>query len=347
MKLRILLLISTLSFSGCALLYSYSENLPQRIDGWVAEKKYNTALNTISYIKSNHKDYRIIKRKKVIIQQKMLSYEKAAIEKSMQLSSQGEWVKAFNLIDEVSNNIVETNKIDKHRAILLIKRNKVISSYENEILYAQAKNLADKMKLYERISKTVLEGETNQLNISEFNNARKETILRLTRRSEQQHRNALYYEAIATIELAFKLNPDKEIASRLSEIKKRIKQESKQIKAFQIKEAKSLLSKLSQGYSHLILKRTKDTIKQLSKNKDNPHLELIRKLQKHLTAGVNQNFEAARSLYSKGKTQQALSIWLELKKLEPENPKLLSHIERAEKIMSKLKTLSNKPAKKK
>lgn len=47
-------------------MYSYSDNLPQQINQWIAEKKYNTALNTISHIKPSHKDYRVIQRKKIL-----------------------------------------------------------------------------------------------------------------------------------------------------------------------------------------------------------------------------------------------------------------------------------------
>jgi len=83
----------------------------------------------------------------------------------------------------------------------------------------------------------------------------------------------------------------------------------------------------------------------LKKSKEPSYLELAEKLKERLNAGVKQRFEAARSLYSKGKIQEALSIWLELKELEPENIKLQSHINRAEKILTKLKKLTNKPEK--
>ena len=110
-----------------------------------------------------------------------------------------------------------------------------------------------------------------------------------------------------------------------------------------------MLTKLSQGYSYEILKETKKTINWLNKIKNNGkvYLQLIAKLKKHLEDGEKQRFEAARNLYSKGKTQEALSIWLELKELNPDNAKLQSHIERAEKVLIKLKKLTNKPAKKK
>ena len=126
-------------------------------------------------------------------------------------------------------------------------------------------------------------------------------------------------------------------------------QKTKSNKSTYIKEAKILLNKLSQGHSHEILKETKEKINWLNKikGKDKDYLLIIKKLKRHLKSGVKQHFEAARKLYSKGKTQEALSIWLDLKELDPEHPKLQSHINRAEKVLIKLKKLSNKPENKK
>ena len=347
MKIRFFLILLSLSISGCSLLYSYSDNLPQRLDQWVKEKKYNVALNTIDYIKPGHKNYRTIQKKKKFIVKQMNAYESAAIKKSTLLVTQGNWIKALKLLEEVADNIVDAKKIDKHHANLLSKRHIVISAYENDVLYSQATNLVAEMKLYGKIKKTVSKDEKNQLNISEFDDLREETSLRLATLSEQQYKKSQYNNALTTISLALKLKPDDKIVTRLKTTKKRIKKVTKLKKASYLKEAKVLLGKLSQGYSHEILNKTKTTIVWLNKNKDGDksYQVLINKLKKHLAKGIKQRFEAARNLYSKGKTQEALSIWLKLKELDPDNAKLQSHIERAEKVLIKLKELSNKPKK--
>ena len=345
MKIRFFLLFLSISLSGCSLIYSYSDDLPQRIDRWIAEKKYKVALNTIDYVKPKHQHYRIIQRKKKIILKQVVSYENAAIEKSNQYSSQDRWIDAFKLLDEVAANIVDTKKIENHRAKLLKKRDKIIATYENDLLYSQAEYLAGKMELYKKIKKTVSKNENNKLDISKFDDLRQETNLRLTKRCEQQYKKGQYDNALTTINLALKLNPNKNIVLRLKKIKNRIKKDTKLKKSLHIKNAKNLLSKLSQGYSHAILKKTKQTIMWLKKNRENKSVYqgLIKRLEVHLTAGVKQHFEAARKLYSKGKTQEALSIWLSIKELKPEYPQLQSHIKRAEKVLIKLEKLSNKP----
>lgn len=348
MKIRILLIFLSLSYSGCSLIYSYSDNLPQRINQWVIEKKYSIALRTINYIKPSHKDYRILQQQKIIIQKKMTAYEAAAIEKSKQMIEEGNWVNAFTLLDEVEGNIINKKNIKLHRKELLSKRNKIISSYENEILNNQAVDLIGKIEFYNKIKKIVSKNESNKLNISQFDRSCNETSLKLAKRSEQQYQQGQYNKALSAIELALKLHPKDDIVLRLNEIKTRIQDDIKRKRLSYVNEAKALVTKLSQGYSYDILNKTKEKIIWLNKIKDNEkvYLDLLDKLKTHLKAGEKQHFEAARKLYSDGKTQEALIIWLELKKLNPEHPKLQSHIKRAEKILNKLEKLSNKADKK-
>ncbi len=347
MRQILLLLFIAISINGCSLLYSYSDNLPQRLDQLTAEKKFNTALNTIEHIKPSHKDYRLIQKKKIVIRNKMNVYEKNAIDKSSQLARQGYWLKALETLDNVAENILETQKIDAQRKKLLAERKKVISGYENDILYSQAKSLADKMGLYKKIKRTVSMSEDNQLDIDEFDELRQETSMRLVQRSEQQFKAGRYDNALTTVNLALKLKPDEDITEELNNIKERVTKATKLKKLSYIKKVKTLLSKLSQGYSHAILKETKETITWLNtiKGNEKEYVKLIAKLKKHLANGVKENFQAARKLYSEGKTQEALSIWLDLKELDPNHPKLDSHIERAQKVLIKLKELSNKPKK--
>jgi tetratricopeptide (TPR) repeat protein len=348
MKIHFLLIAISLSLGGCSLIYSYSDNLPQRLNQWEKEKRFNLALDTIAHIKPTHENYQLVQRKKKILQKKMAAYEKMAIKKSTQLSKQGEWLQALHILDEAEENITDTTNISAHRDHLLTKRENVIAAFEKDVLNIEAANLANKSWLYKKINKTVTINERNELKISEYNELREETSLKLAKRSELQFKNNQLSKALSSIELALILNPDDDITSRLKNIKRQIKQTTRSNKSRYLNEANALLSKLSQGYSHDILIETQEKIAWLEKIKENDkdYIKVLKQLKRHLKRGIKQRFEAARRLYSKGKTQEALSIWQDLKILDPDNAKLQSHIIRAEKVLLKLKELSNKPANK-
>ena len=348
MKKIILLLTVPLFINGCSLIYSYSDDLPQRLSQWENDNKYSLALNTISHIKPGHKDYSLIQKKKKNLLAKMDKYEQTTIEKSQQLSHQGEWLSALQLLDEAEDNILDTTHIIQQREKLLNERELVIEAYEKEVLNIEVNNLVHKSDLYKKINKTVTKNERNELKIEEYDDLRAEVSLKLANKSERQLKKGEYSKALSSIKLALSLNPDEKLATRLNNIKQQVAFANRNKKPQYISEAKDLLTKLTQGYSQEILKETQEKIIWLDELKENDedYIKVIKQLKRHLKRGIKQRFEAARKLYSKGKTQEALIIWLDLRKLDPDNPKLLSHIERAEKVLQKLEKLSNKPANK-
>ncbi|MDX1286061.1 MAG: hypothetical protein R3182_13660 [Draconibacterium sp.] len=250
------------------------------------------------------------------------------------------------MLEEAENNVINESNIVKHRTNLLQKREKVIAAFEKELLNIEATDIANKAGLYKKINNTVAINERNELKISEYNELKREISLKLAQRGEQQFKNRQFSKALSSINLALTLEPDEDITSQLKNIKKQINKTTRRKKPEYIKEAKLLLNKLSQGYSHEILLETQQKIAWLEKIKgnDKDYIRILAQIKRHFRKGIKQRFEAARKLYSEGKTQEALSIWLDLKKLDPDNAKLQSHINRAEKVLRKLEKLSNKPA---
>lgn len=345
MKIISLIFITALSLSGCTLIYSYSDNLPQDISQWIKQKKYNLALNTINHIKPTHKDYAKIQQQKKIILNQVISYEQQVIEETTLLADKGDWIIALEKLDEAAENIPNATKIEQHRNKLIKRRDKLIAEYEYQLLTAQAEDLSGKIDFYDKIRKTIPENGHNILSVSKFDALRNEVSINLFERSEYEYKNSNYGTALEAINLALILKPDEKTSEQIQKLKDTIREDGKLRTKYYSFSAKSLINKLAQGYSHEILKETRETINQLKMNQGNEtfHDELIAQLEKHFDNGVLQYFEAGRVLYSKGKTQEALSIWLEMRDLAPDHPKLKSHISRAEKVLKKLKKLSEKP----
>jgi len=69
-------------------------------------------------------------------------------------------------------------------------------------------------------------------------------------------------------------------------------------------------------------------------------------MHRRIRENVNQGIELGRKLYSQGQVEQALAVWNKLRDLDPDNENLLSHIDRAERVLEKVKKLreEQKPA---
>ena len=61
-----------------------------------------------------------------------------------------------------------------------------------------------------------------------------------------------------------------------------------------------------------------------------------RELNSRIDSNVKQGIEVGRKLYSQGEIERALAVWNKLREIDPNNDYLISHIERAERVMKKL-----------
>lgn len=344
MKRYITLLLIIIHLNGCSLIYSYDSNLAQRVQQWMSEENYITALDTINRIPPAHPQYHNLQINKHEILKRLDKLERQTIKDSKYLAKKGDWLLALKRIDEIEEKLVNTKRLAAHTQKLLLQRNKLIRRYEYEHLNAQAMYLSSKMAFYEKIKKTVDKKENNKFNIIEFDRLCQETSARLLQQAERQYKENRYTQALSTINLALSLNPNKVTSSRLITAKNLIQKLNDTKQLAHIVSAQYLLNSLSEGYNYALLKETQNKIHWLNKNKERKreYKYLIKKLEEHLKLGTKHYFNKARKLYSIGEIEEALSIWLKLKEIVPDYPKLNSHIKRARKILHKLKRLSNK-----
>lgn len=348
MKYYITLLVIIITLNGCSLIYSYDSNLVQRVQQWMNEEKYITAIETINRIPATHPHYHELQINKREILERLNKLEQQTIKDSRSLAKQGEWLLALKRIDETEVKLVNAKKLAEHKQKLLIQRNKLIRKYEHEHLNAQARYLSSRIAFYEKIRKTVDKKEDHEFNRVEFDKLCQETSARLLQQAEYQYKENKYAKALTTINLALSLNPDKATTSRLKTAKNLIQKLNKTKQQAHIVSAESLLISLSQRYSYALLKETKNKLDWFNQNKERKraYRVVIKKLEAHLMLGTKHYFNMARKLYSIGEVEEALSIWLKLKEIVPNYPKLNSHISRAKKILHKLKRLSNKAGEK-
>ena len=344
----LVLFLIIITLNGCSLIYSHDSNIAQRVQQWMDEENYITAIETINRIPATHPQYHKLQINKREILKRLNKLEQQTIKDSRSLANQGEWLLALKRIDETEAKLVNAKKLAAHKQKLLIQRNKLLRRYEYEHLISQARYLSSKMAFYQKIKKTVDKKDNNKFSRDEFYKLCQETSARLLQQAERLYKENKYAKALSTINLALSLKPNKATASRLKTAKNLIQKLNETKQQAHIVSAESLLNSLSQGYSYALLKQTKNKIDWFNQNNDRKrtYKAIIKKLETHLMLGTKHYFNMARKLYSIGEVEEALRIWLKLKEIVPNYPKLNAHISRAKKILHKLKRLSNKATEK-
>lgn len=344
---RITTLILLLLFlQGCAYLNSLSSDLPQQIDEWAAAQEYGKALDTLSYVSKKHKQYALLKRQKRKIVLKAKEFELDQHLAAQSQEQKGQWHKADTIYSNALKKFPKSKLLNTEYPAFIVRRDKYLKDLEFKLSIAKGTWLIESTPLQKKIIHAAPEDYITQRryekNTRELQHTADE-LMTCTETAIQAGRFPLAETCLQTAEQLKAPYVDKE---KLKRFRTQLKKSHKQLVKKQNAKTRALLSELKQGYSHENLQRAHRHLSEISeyKKQDKETKKLVKELDKYIKTGLAQRMEAGRRMYSNGQIQEALSIWIPLKSIAPENTKLNDHIERAKRVVNKLETLSNTPS---
>ena len=340
--IRVFLILSlSLSFSGCAFLYTFDSNLPAKIDQWVKQEEYGKALSVLEHIKPNNENYALLMKKKQVIERQAKNYERKTILTANQLVSKNQWHKASLLYEDAMDKLPHSEKLQKSYADFKLKRQVYLEDLENQLLIHKGVWLNNTSLLYRKIKAAVPDKYRSVSGIKDYEKDRDKTLESLVecaRTASAANELPLAGKCLA---LAQRMDKDLKKDPRLDEVRIKLNQ-ARDARTRQYKRKTSaLIAELRQGYSQDILQRAHDHLQAADQfgPLDDANLKLLEDLDKRLQSGIHQRMESARRLYSRGKIEQALQIWESLQTLAPGNQQLQAYIERARRVLEKLQRL--------
>jgi tetratricopeptide (TPR) repeat protein len=334
-------------------------SIEEQVDHWVAEHKYADALNLLGDISIINKEYANLIKKKQVVLEKAEVYSKEILQIGKELEKQGRIGEAENQYVQGLTNYPQSNALTSALNNLQAKQSEKLKILSRETLITDAIWLERTLTLYSEIF-------------------RLKTPTRLTERqyNEQQHKAKMIAQELAgigsvaldqgnlklagrTIPLALKLLPspeNKQLNKKLNDVinrqKNKIKQadkraseKSKKDQQNALKEQQNtLLNELGRAINDHNLIEAQQLLSRLEKDEGNTESlsELQIKLKQLVDKKVELHLAQGIELYSEGEYQQAINIWRQVLVLDPENEQLKTHIERAERVISKLQELREK-----
>lgn len=342
-----LILLSLLSLSGCALLNSFNSDLDKQVDIWMKQHEYAKILDTLHYLRRSNPKYGLLQKKKqqAIIESKR--YEQEQIKKSLNLIVRGEWQKAEKTLDNARDKLPQSKTLEKTYSEFLKQRASYVKSLDTQLAINKAEWLIKDKPIQEQLSRTLPSNKRTRNGLESFNNQSQTIYQQLVQSGEQAEANGDLTLAEQCYRLADKIIPDSGLKRKLANVEKQLESKRPALQPQQ-KSAPSI-SQLGQS----LLDKSKDALKNgqlkhaiefFDKIPDNDkHLDTVTQygiqMQHKVRDNINQGIELGRKLYSQGQIEQALAIWNKLRDLDPDNENLLSHIDRAERVMDKIKKL--------
>ncbi|MDZ7662380.1 hypothetical protein [Thiohalophilus sp.] len=343
--LRVVSVIAlSLLLSNCAYLHSFDANLPEKIDQWVEEEKYQKALNTLEHVKPDNDNYALLMRKKEQILHLADKLEQETIASANRLVARNEWHKASQLYEETLKKIPEHEKLRQSHAGFLDKRQAYLEDLELRLLIKKGAWLGNSSDLYRQIKNTVPGNYQTVSGIRDYERDRQQALQALIECAQTASAADKLDLTRTCLTLAQRIDSRVQDDPRLASARKKISR-AKEASLRQYKQQTTdLLANLRKGYSLDNLQRSHDHLKNSNdfSTLDSEALDLLDDLDKHLKTGIEQRMESARRLYSAGKIEHALKIWESLQTIAPDNQKLEAYIERAHRVLKKLRQLQEK-----
>jgi len=342
----LIITLSVLFLHGCAFIQARDSNLPQQIDQWVAADEYAKALNTLKYVAKSHKHYALLmnKKRRILLQAKEFENNSHAMAQTAEKNLQ--WNKANNIYENALNKLPENSFLQTEYRDFIKRRDDYLENLEFKLSISKGSWLIESRP----IQKTIIAANpANNRAENRYRDAVQEMdetakdLLRCTEVAIQAGRSAL---AETCLQTASELSPTYIDKTKLKKLRAQLAKTHQKRITRQSNRTRELINELKQGYSHDNLQRAQrhlSTIRE-SDMKNSESKKLTAQLSTLFKKGLANRIESGRRLYSDGKIQDALSIWIPLQSIAPDNAKLEEHIKRAKRVLAKVKKLSDNPA---
>jgi tetratricopeptide (TPR) repeat protein len=333
--------------SGCAFIYSLDGNLDKQVDTWMAQHEYAKVLDTLQYIRPSNPKYKLLLRKRQQAVEESRRFEQAQITKALNQIEKGQWHEADLTLNNAMEKLPDSRSLRKTYQEFLKQRAQYLKSLNTQLAINMAEQLVKDKPIHQQLQHTLPDDRQTRKALEDYHAQSQSIRQQLLACGTDALRVADLELAEQCYQLADKLQPSATIKDKLANIQKKLA--SKQMPATQQKQAEPSLSQLGQS----LLAKSKKALEGGHLKLALSHYDKIPSSDRNLTAvksfgqemhhrirdNVNQGIELGRKLYSQGQVEQALAVWNKLRELDPDNENLLSHIDRAERVLEKIRKL--------
>jgi len=339
---KIVLLLSFSLLGGCSFLQSFHSQSPEYIEVLIQEKQYSRAQNILQNINSNHTNDSTLQEQKKRLKYLSRKLENDTLAQLAAFKKQNEWQKAKQTLRQAQMSLPTSEILQDAEKIFIAARKKRINELNMQLDIHKGIWLRDAEPLLDAIIQTQPDNYERRKQQKQFKQEKSRSLSRLANCAKEAINAELYESGRHCLALVDKIDSEHKYDETLKQSRVKLLHHDHIWQQQQIKISDELLKELKQGYSHDNLLRASLHLQRLSRYKQTKETQQYNnRLRQELDAGIKQNMDAGRQLYSEGKITEALNIWTSLRKITLDNEALEAHISRAKRVLEKLEQLGN------
>lgn len=354
MRLGTLLLatISLLQLVGCTTA-SYRESAPQ-IDQLLKEKQYGEALDRLAGVDPNDPDFSEAIRRHEEVEQSAAQYEAGIERNADKLIRKGQWAEALDRYDEALERLPKSVVLKSGLAKLHNAQRERTQKLEEEKLLLRGDSLEKSLPLIREIARVNPRDRQAQSTYRQSRDEAEQVAASLEAFGTEALDSGDDKRARRLLDLAKTLNPTKSLEVKLDrldqreqETRRKAQRSRQRAEAKSAKRSKRIQELQKRFDQQLKAKRYLEARESLAElEKLDADEALLKKERQRLEPEIQREKERLYSngvvTYSRGQYENAAKLWRQVLKLDPDHEQARESLERAERVLEKLKELQEK-----
>jgi tetratricopeptide (TPR) repeat protein len=329
--------------TGCTVFTSYKQGETQ-INQWIKDQQYGKALQSLGDIAPTDPDYSIAAKKRKQVEALAASYEHDVRQKNVRLLKTGKWAAALDSYDDALDRLPDSAVLKDGMAQLHQEQVQELERLELKRLFGYGAWLKEVLPVFDdlvRVDPRSSEAKERQKRV------RREADS-LANELTQYGNRALANNQLDTAEKLLKLAADLSDTPAIQESLKNLKQQRRENKQQQVvlelkrkRITDNLLKKFNKSFRNKHFPRAHKLLDALGDAGYNSvdYRTLQKKLQQATDREARRLMREGVNAYSRGQFEQAVKSWQQVLVLQPDNKQAKESLQRAEKVLERLKEL--------
>ncbi len=337
------------ALSGCTELITIPRAVDDvRIERWLSEQRYGKVLEVLERRAQAGNELDVEKRLEEV-RARAADYDSEQARIATKLLDADKLNKAEEVINMAIGHYPDGPKLQQAAVRLRALRQAKIDALEAQLLLAQADWLAASVPIYERLAKVEPSNLDAIWQAKRMEQEREHVAQRLASLGLTAHASGNKDAAIRYLKTANQLVPSEPVHDVLAHLGKQEKRKKEQKKAREEKvanekrreEAEQLAQQARKELQHAQLVSARDHLDQLQDvDPDFYQLDSLRfRLERAIQTRVASLLRTGDDHYADGRIAEAKRVWEAGLKLAPDDAELLARVERAQRVLTRLRQL--------
>jgi hypothetical protein len=349
-----LLLVSLGPFYGCTHIAALQTDVLKQVASYEARQEYGKALEVIAAVSPNHPQRARLMQRRTHLEAKARALEQTTIRRAGELAAQNRWGDALELYRDAMDKLPQSQALRTDLQAFRRRQAQRVEELKMDQLVAKARWIERSLPVQESIVATDPADWGARRELDRLHEQAAEVARELTEAGLAALKNDNLGLAGRTLPIASRLSPNPLAARARDQLGY---EEAEQVRALRSaqhramdqvrqQESRKLLADYQRASRSGDLRRARLIMTRLQ-DLDGQNPEVVRestRLKTQLESAIKRHMDDGNSLYGRGKFEEAMTSWSRVLELDPENELARTSMERAGRVVEKLKQLREQQA---